>query len=137
VVAVSLALFEEEKVLRKKVMGIVTDSAPVEAPKDPSQSTILALYRLFADPDAVSRMEDQFRSGGTGYGEFKKRLFECIWERFAPFRARRAELAAAPEKLDLILAEGARKARAVALPVIQRVRDAMGLGLRDSSSRRP
>jgi tryptophanyl-tRNA synthetase len=64
----------------------------------------------------------------VGYGEFKKRLFATIWETFAPFRARRAELAAAPEKLDAILAEGARRARAVALPVMARVRAAMGLG---------
>lgn len=124
----TIALFEEEKALRKKVMGIVTDSAPVDAPKDPANSTIVALYRLFASAEEVAMMEDQFRSGGVGYGEFKKRLFERIWETFAPFRARRAELAADPVKLDAILREGAQKARAVALPVLSRVRAAMGLG---------
>jgi tryptophanyl-tRNA synthetase len=124
----TIALFEEEKLLRKKVMGIVTDSASVEASKDPTHSTIIALYRLFASAAEVEAMEDQFRRGGVGYGEFKKQLFARIWEEFAPSRTRRQELASDPGNLDAILAEGARKAREVALPVIQRVRLAMGLG---------
>jgi tryptophanyl-tRNA synthetase len=124
----TLALFEEEKSLRKKVMGIITDSAAVEAPKDPTHSTIVALYRLFANPEEVALMEDQFRTGGVGYGEFKKRLFERIWETFSPFRARRAALASDPLELEGILEKGAQRARAVALPVLARVRAAMGLG---------
>jgi tryptophanyl-tRNA synthetase len=72
-------------------------------------------------------MEDQFRAGGIGYGDFKKRLFAAIWETFAPFRQKRAELSADPAILDSILADGARRARAVALPVIERVRRATGL----------
>jgi len=123
----TLGLFEEEKVLRKKVMSIITDSSPVEAPKDPSSSSILALYKLCAEPAAVALMEDQFRSGGVGYGDFKKRLFEALWSRFAPLRARRAELASDPTALDAILENGAARARAVALPTMSRVRQAMGL----------
>jgi len=123
----TIDIFEEEKALRKKVMGIVTDSAPVEDPKDPNSSSIVALYRLFASADKVALMEDQFRAGGIGYGDFKKRLFAAIWETFAPFRQKRAELSADPAILDSILADGARRARAVALPVIERVRRATGL----------
>jgi tryptophanyl-tRNA synthetase len=123
----TIDIFEEEKALRKKVMGIVTDSAPVEDPKDPNSSSIVALYRLFASEEEVALMEDQFRAGGIGYGEFKKRLFGAIWETFAPFRQKRAELSADPAILDSILADGARRARAVALPVIERVRRATGL----------
>jgi len=123
----TIGLFEEEKALRKKIMSIVTDSAPVEAPKDPTESAIVALYKLVADPASVALMEDQFRAGGIGYGEFKKRLFEAVWEHFAPFRTRRAELSADPEILRSILAEGAARARAVALPTMERVRQAMGL----------
>jgi tryptophanyl-tRNA synthetase len=123
----TIDIFEEEKVLRKKVMGIVTDSAAVEDPKDPNSSSIVALYRLFASEEEVALMEDQFRAGGIGYGEFKKRLFGAIWETFAPFRQKRAELSADPAILDSILADGARRARAVALPVIERVRRATGL----------
>ena len=123
----TIDIFEEEKTLRKKVMGIVTDSAAVEDPKDPATSSIVALYRLFASAEEVALMEDQFRAGGIGYGEFKKRLFGVIWETFAPSRERRAELSADPAILDGILADGARRARAVALPVIDRVRHATGL----------
>ena len=123
----TIGLFEEEKVLRKKIMSIVTDSAPVEAPKDPSVSSIVALYKLCAEADAVATMEAQFRAGGLGYGEFKKRLFEALWEKFTPFRAKRAALAADPSTLDAILADGAARARAVALPTMDRVRKAVGL----------
>ena len=123
----TIDIFEEEKALRKKVMGIVTDSAAVEDPKDPASSSIVALYRLFASESEVALMEDQFRSGGIGYGEFKKRLFGSIWETFAPFRQKRAELASDPAILDGILENGAERARAIALPVIQRVRKATGL----------
>jgi tryptophanyl-tRNA synthetase len=99
----------------------------VEAPKDPANSAIVALYRLCAEPDAVALMEDQFRAGGIGYGDFKKRLFEALWDRFAPFRAKRAELSADPATLDAILEDGAKRARAVALPTMDRVRKAFGL----------
>jgi tryptophanyl-tRNA synthetase len=108
-------------------MSIITDSASVDAPKDPAASSIIALYKLCADAAAVSLMEDQFRAGGLGYGEFKKRLFEALWEKFAPFRAKRAALAADPSTLDAILADGAARARAVALPTMDRVRKAVGL----------
>ncbi len=90
----TIEIFGPEKLIRKKVMSIVTDSTPVEAPKDPTNSTILQLYRLFASPEQIAAMEDAFRAGGTGYGEFKKQLFEAIWNTFAPMRARRAELQA-------------------------------------------
>lgn len=123
----TIELFEEEKALRKKVMAIKTDSTPVEAPKDPTHSSIVALYRLFASPAEVTQMEDDFRAGGIGYGDFKKRLFEAIWNSFAPMRARRAELAADPGYVDRVLADGAERARAVAAPVMDRVRKAVGL----------
>ena len=123
----TIELFEEEKALRKKVMGIVTDSTPVEAPKDPASSAIVALYRLFATESEVAQMEADFRAGGIGYGEFKKRLFGAIWDFFAPQRARRTELETAPGYVDRVLAEGAERARAVARETMVRVRRAVGL----------
>jgi tryptophanyl-tRNA synthetase len=123
----TLEIFAEEKALRKKVMSIVTDSATVDAPKDPSTSTIVALYRLVAPADAVAQMEAEFRSGGVGYGEFKKRLFASIWEHFAPMRARREELLRDPGQVEAILADGARRAQAAADQVMERVRTAVGL----------
>jgi tryptophanyl-tRNA synthetase len=123
----TIDIFMPEKALRKRVMGIVTDSTPLEAPKDPEGSTILALYRLFASKQDVAAMEDDFRRGGVGYGDFKKRLFEAIWTYFAPMRERRAELEARPGYLDDVLAEGAGKAKAIAEGTIDRVWKAVGL----------
>jgi tryptophanyl-tRNA synthetase len=123
----TIELFPEEKALRKKIMGIVTDSMPVEAPKDPASSAIVALYRLFAPPADVEQMEADFRAGGVGYGDFKKRLFGAVWEFFAPQRARRAELEADPGYVDRVLADGAQRAGAIAEKVMERVRVAVGL----------
>src|SRR5436190_7971152 len=106
----SVPLFEEEKTLRKKIMGIVTDSTPVEAPKDPAASTIVGLYKLVAADAEVVQMEVEFRAGGIGYGEFKKRLFAALWEYFARARARRSELERDVEYVDRVLREGAGRA---------------------------
>ena len=123
----TIELFEEEKALRKKIMSITTDSTPVEAPKDPAGSSIVGLYRLVAGAADVAQMEADFRAGGFGYGDFKKRLFAAVWEFFAPMRARRVELAGNPGHLDRVLADGAQRARAVAEKTMQRVRSAVGL----------
>jgi tryptophanyl-tRNA synthetase len=123
----TLEIFSEEKILRRKIMGIVTDSTPVEAPKNPDQSTIVELYRVFAPADQVTRMENEFRAGGVGYGEFKKQLFEAVWETFAPMRKRRAELESNPDYVDQVLANGAARASHVAERTMERVRKAVGL----------
>jgi tryptophanyl-tRNA synthetase len=125
----TIELFLPEKALRKKIMSIVTDSTPVEAPKDPANSPIVSLYRLFAGSDLVASMEEDFRAGGVGYGEFKKRLFEAIWESFAPMRQRRAELEADAGYVDRILADGASRAHEVAQRTMTRVRQAVGVSV--------
>lgn len=122
-----LEVFGSEKALRKKIMRIVTDSAAVDEPKDPDASLIYQLYGLFAGEAEQAVMAQEFRQGGVGYGEFKKRLWEAYWEYFAPMRARREELLANRDYVEEILERGAAKARATAMPVLQRVRDAMGL----------
>jgi tryptophanyl-tRNA synthetase len=123
----TIELFLPEKALRKKIMGIVTDSTPVEAPKDPAKSAILSIYRLFATPEAVATMETDFRTGGVGYGEFKNRLFEVIRDSFASKRQRRAELAANASFVDGVLADGAARAREAAEKTMARVRRAIGI----------
>ena len=123
----TIEIFADEKVLRRKIMGLVTDSTPVEAPKDPEGSTIVALYRLVANPEEVAKMEADFRAGGFGYGDFKKRLFGAVWDFFAPMRKRREEILAEKGYVDDVLAHGARQARASASHVMQRVRKAVGL----------
>jgi tryptophanyl-tRNA synthetase len=123
----TIELFGTEKPTRKKVMSVVTDSTPLEEPKPVEGSNVLALYRLVASPAEVSAMEEEFRAGGTGYGAFKQKLFEAIWEHFRPMRERRAELEGDPEALDRVLREGAERARGVAAGVMDRVRRAVGL----------
>jgi tryptophanyl-tRNA synthetase len=123
----TIEIFMEEKVLRKRVMGIVTDSTPLEAPKDPEGSTIVELYRLVAPAAEVERMKEEFRAGGVGYGEFKKRLLAALWDHFAPMRARREELLRDPGYVDEVLRAGAERAREVAATTMERVRRAVGL----------
>ncbi len=123
----TIELFLEEKALKKKIMSIVTDSTPVEAPKDPANSSIVNLYRLFAASADVEKMEAGFRAGGLGYGEFKKQLFATIWQHFEPMRKRRAEIEADPGYIDDVLAKGAARANETAAKTLNRVRHAVGL----------
>lgn len=123
----TIEIFAEEKPMKKKIMGIVTDSTPVEAPKDPESSSIYQLYRLFASTDDAASMAERFRAGGTGYGDFKKQLFGTVWEYFAPMRAKRAELEADPGYVDEVLRRGADHANALAGTVMDRVERAVGL----------
>lgn len=124
----TIQLFEEASQLKKKIMGIKTDSTPVESPKATEGSSILALYKLVAsDADYAAMVADHER-GGVGYGDFKKRLLQGVSDYFAPFREKRAQIVADPKYVDDVLAEGAKKARAVARKTLDRVRDAVGLG---------
>jgi tryptophanyl-tRNA synthetase len=123
----NIDIFGDEKETRKRVMSIVTDSTPVEAPKDPANSTILHLYSLFASKDEFADMRDRFKKGGTGYGDFKKELFEKLWEYFAPMRKRRAEILADKSYIDDVLTRGAERANKIADQVMKRVRAAVGL----------
>ena len=124
----TIDLFAPENVLRKKIMGIKTDSTPVEEPKPMEGSVILALHKLVASEVDHLAMENDFRVGGAGYGDLKKRLFGAVWEYFAPFRAKRVELEADPGHVEKILAAGAEKAAVVADGVMRRVRNAVGIG---------
>jgi tryptophanyl-tRNA synthetase len=123
----NIDIFGAEKEMRKRVMSIVTDSAPVEAPKEPAQSTIFKLYSLVASKDEIAAMREQFLKGGTGYGDFKKELFEKLWEYFAPMRKRRKDILADESYIDNILEEGAIRANEIADQVMTRVREAVGL----------
>jgi tryptophanyl-tRNA synthetase len=124
----SVGLFEEEKVLKKKIMGITTDSTPVEAPKPTENSTILTFYKLVATPEEYAAMVQDFEKGGIGYGDFKKRLFEKLWAFFAEAREKRAEILAKKNYVEDVLQAGASKARLVARKTLDRVRHAVGLG---------
>ncbi len=113
--------------VKKKVMGIVTDSQPMEAKKEPDGNSIYELYKLFATEDEVAAMADAFRAGGYGYGTAKKELLSAYHRLFDPFKARRDELAKDPDSLEDILQAGAKRARAAAAPTMEKVRRAVGL----------
>ena len=123
----NIDIFGDEKEMRKRVMSIVTDSLAVDAPKDPATSTIFKLYSLVASTDEITDMRDRFAKGGTGYGDFKKQLFEKLWEYFAPMRKRREEILKDESYIDNVLARGAARANEIANQVMDRVRKAVGL----------
>jgi tryptophanyl-tRNA synthetase len=119
-------IFQPKGKLKKQVMGIVTDSTPLEEPKDPGSCNVFALYRLLAAEGDVAEMRANYQAGGYGYGHAKKALLNLILTRFEKERELFDFYTQNPDKLDTILAEGAAKARSVAHPVLNRVRQAMG-----------
>lgn len=123
----TVEVFEEPGPLRKKLMRIVTDSRPMEQPKEPETDHLYQLYSLFANDEQRTAMADKYRRGGFGYGEVKKALADLAVEHFAAARARRAELAADPTRVGDILAAGAAKARQKAGEVLTRAKRACGL----------
>src|SRR5262249_32688148 len=94
----TIDIFAEGNALKKVVMGIVTDSTPLEAPKDPARCNVFALYSLFATEEEKAALAARYRAGGLGYGEVKKMLLGKINDTFGPVRERRKELAAHPER---------------------------------------
>lgn len=123
----TVELFLEESALKKKIMGIQTDSTPVESPKPVEGSAILGIYRHVASPADYAAMEAEFLAGSLGYGDFKKRLLGAVRDYFAPMRARRDQFASDPAEVDRILSKGAARASAIAAPVMERLRQAIGL----------
>ena len=124
----TIEIFGDEKVLRKKIMGIVMDSrTPAEPKPDAEKNLAIQLLKLFAPAAVAADFENRLRAGGLGYGDLKKALFEHYWNFYAPYRAKRAELAASPDYIEQVLREGAQRARAVAGKTMTRARQACGL----------
>jgi tryptophanyl-tRNA synthetase len=123
----TIDIFSEGKALKKSVMGIVTDSTPPEAPKDPETRTPYQLYKLFASPQETSDLAARYRAGGLGDGTVKQMLLEKIEALFGPFRERRKQLAADKNYVDDVLRDGAQRARAEATKTMELVRQATGL----------
>ncbi len=122
----AILIFEEPAEIKSKVMRIVTDSTPVEDPKDPEACSVFALYRLFAPEEQREEMAERYRKGGVGYGEVKKQVVALMVEYFAEARTRRAELAKTPDYVMDVLRAGGRTARAEAQATLARAREAVG-----------
>ena len=123
----AIPMFMSKKKLRKRIMQIVTDSTPLEEPKDPDTCNVFALYKLFTDEAQQAELAAKYRAGGFGYGHAKLALFDVAEAYFGPRRERFNALMADTAALDAILLDGATRARAVARGVIGRVRAATGL----------
>jgi tryptophanyl-tRNA synthetase len=123
----TLRMFWPEQQLRKAVMAIVTDSTPVEQPKDTSQ-TVFQLWSLFATKPEREELFARAKAGGLGYGEVKKDLAERMLRFFAPMRTLREDLARRPDEVEDILRDGARRARELALETWAAAREAAGVG---------
>ena len=124
----TIEIFGPEKPIRKKIMGIVTDSTPVEAPKPTEDNALYHLLKIFA-PNSDERMwvETAFAEGGVGYGDMKKRLFEYYLQTFGEARSRYDELRRDPAEVDRILRDGAGTARETVAPLMDEVRRAVGI----------
>ena len=121
-----ISLFGTEKEIKKAVMGIKTDSTPIDQPKQ-IEGTVLAQLMQAVNPDAYKDYVAQAATPGTGYGDLKKKLLGEIETRFAPFQEKYKHLQAHPDEVEAVLRDGAVRARALALPVLEKARQATGL----------
>jgi len=123
----TLDVFEDPKVLRRQIMRIVTDSRPMEQPKEPETDHLYQLHSLFADDLQREQLAATYRRGGFGYGEVKKALADLAADFFAPARERRKELEAHPARVREILGDGAARAKKKAAEVLARAQAACGV----------
>ncbi|NNF18231.1 MAG: tryptophan--tRNA ligase [Flavobacteriaceae bacterium] len=119
-------IFQTDKKLRKQIMGIKTDSTPLEDPKDPDTDNVFALYKILGSPEQVAEMRKNYTGGNYGYGHAKQALFELICERFKEPREKFEYYKVHPEEVEEALSVGAEKAALVASEVLKRVREKLG-----------
>ena len=119
-------VFLADKPLRKQIMGIVTDSTPLEDPKDPDTDTVFALYRLLATESQIAEMRSNYERGGYGYGHAKQALFELVRDTFANARERYNHYMDNLPELHRELEQGEARAREIAREVLGRVRGKLG-----------
>jgi tryptophanyl-tRNA synthetase len=122
----TIDIFADDAVVKKKIMGIKTDSTAVDAPK-PLDNPLYALLKVMAPPAELERIDQSWRAGGKGYGDYKKLLLDLFHAEFDAARARRRELEKDVAEVDRILRDGADRARALAAPTIVAVKRAVGI----------
>lgn len=123
----AIEIFLDEKALKKRVMSIMTDSTPVEQPKDPEKCNLYQIYRQFAPPDRVEEVHKLYVEGGAAYGTLKKELVGILWDKFRKEREERARLIADPGHIRDILTKGAEKVREIAVKTMKDVRRRIGV----------
>jgi tryptophanyl-tRNA synthetase len=123
----TIPIFADTKFLRKQVMRIVTDSKRPEDPKDPDACNVFRIYKYFASAEAIAARRNAYLEGGLAYSDIKQELFERLNDFFGSRRNTYRQMLADKKRLDRILNQGAEKARALAEPVIDRLRRAIGI----------
>lgn len=123
----TIPLFLDEKPLQKRINQIVTNSQAPEEPKDPDQSSVFALHRLFLDAPEEARLREAYQKGGMGWGAAKKEFFEILNAQLRGPRAEYQRLMADPGHLDAVLKKGRDRARAEATPYLAKIRQAIGI----------
>ena len=124
----TIPLFGSDKEVKKAIMSVVTDSTPVEAPKNPATCHVFALLKLFLAPAELAALSERYLRGGEGYGVYKTLLLERFHAAFDGFRRRREELAKNLDHVHAVLKSGAERARATARAVLRDVQQACGVG---------
>lgn len=120
-------IFLPEKELKKTVMSIVTDTTPLEAPKNPDTCNVYALYKLLATEEQIAEMRNKYVNGGYGYGHAKTALYELILDKFSSQRKLYDYYMNNRSELDAKLQVGADKAHIVAQATLKRLRQQLGL----------
>ena len=123
----TIPIFDDEKIIKKAVMSIITDSRSVEDCKDPKTCVVFKLYSLFAGKDECRALADKYKKGGMGYGEAKQMLLDKMLQTFKPFREKRKKLENNPKQVEEILKKGADKVRKISIKTMDKVRIATGL----------
>ncbi len=131
----TIEIFLDEKALTKKVKKIVTDSTPLEEPKDYEKCNVFALAKLFLDEKGIEELKERYKRGKEGYGHFKMYLKELIWDYFAPYREKRDYYLNHIDEVEEILREGAKKARKIASQKMDIVRDKVGIYSSDKGTK--
>lgn len=123
----TVCIFDPKEDVRKRIMSIITDSTPLEEPKEPEECSVYAMFSLFADEAEKKEMAERYRAGGLGYGDVKKEVFARFMEHFGDARQRRQELSENMDYVVDVLKEGAKRARGIAKQTVARVRKACGV----------
>ena len=119
-------IFLNDKKLRKQIMGIQTDSVPMEEPKDPNSCNVFTLYKLMASESEIASMKANYEGGNYGYGHAKQALFELLIEQFSKEREMYNYYMENLEEVEKALEIGAKKASIIANEVLERVRKKLG-----------
>lgn len=119
-------IFLPDKALRKVVMSIITDSTPLEEPKNPDTCNVFALYRLLAETAEIQEMRENYERGNFGYGHAKQALYEVIVRKFGEERKIYNYYMENPAELNKKLEVGEEKARVIARETLRKVREKLG-----------